>query len=140
MPLPLDLLANLLQHEANELVARAQSVEIPDHWKNAFKHQARGIELALSFVRAIQSGVRPGASGRSLGAHHFHDYGELLPIGSAECFASKAPEIRKDDGTQMKFYAVHDLESDEFSIAHLRGVTSVAAVCNNDSSLHGDSC
>ena len=135
----LDTLSILLQHEANELKARSRSPEIPAETQVYFGTQLRGVLLALSMVDAMRSGQSPGAGGRSRGAQHFHEYGELLPVGSAECFPAMAPEVRLEDGARMKFYAVHDLERDEAGVVHLRAVAPVVGVGNVDDAPHGRS-
>ena len=137
MSADLALLQNLLQHEANELEARGKSPELDANWQRIFSHQARGVLLALSMVEDLLSGHRPGAGCRSAGAHHFHKYGESLPVGSAECFPSVAPEVRFEDGTRRRFYAVHQFESDEVGTVHFRRISAPPMVGNNDRSLHG---
>ena len=137
MSVDLLLLKNLLQHEANELEARSCSPEIDYSLRRAFEQQKRGICSALSMVEALLSGHRPGTGGCSAGTQHFYMYGELLPVGRAECFPAVTPEVRFEDGSRRKFYAVHQFEGDAFGVVHFRRVSAVPMVGNNDSSLHG---
>lgn len=132
----LEILHNLLSHEANELEARSKSSDIPQCWQHSFEHQKRGVLIALAFVDALASGRRPCACGSSRGAHHFDIYGELLPVCSAECFPAMPPEVRLEDGARVKFYAVHQLEADEFGVVHLCSESPVSVVCDDDRSLH----
>ena len=121
----LDVLSTLLQHEANELEARSRSSEVSPEWQMYFYYQRRGVVHALSMLESMRSAKRPGAGGYSRGAHHLYIYGELLPVGSAECFPAMAPEVCFEDGTRVKFYAIHELESDEAGVVHLRAVAPV---------------
>ena len=136
----LDILANLLAHEANEREARSKSPELPADMRKAYEHQKRGVFQALDMVNALRAGKCPGMCGVSLGAVYLHIHGELLPVGSPECFPTVAPVVHLDDGSRMKFCAVHQLEADELGVVRLRGKPFAAVVGENDDSLHGSSC
>lgn len=122
----------LIHHEANELQARSRHAEVNDLFQHAFLHQARGLIHALEIFDALHSGKRPSAGLRSRGAYHFHEYGELLPLGSAECFPAMPPMVRLDNGAFVQFYAVHQLECDEAFVCHLNNVSPKAVVRNDD--------
>lgn len=91
MPSDLDILANLLAHEANEREARSRAPELTPVMQRAYEHQKRGVYQALDMVNALRAGKCPGVSGVSMGSVYFHIHGELLPVGSSECFAITAP-------------------------------------------------
>lgn len=139
MPSALDTICNLLANEANELSARAAHDSVSDVWKPAYRMQARGVQHALEIVQAIQSGVRPFGGIRSCGAHYFYIHGELLPVGSDECLPAMPVEGCLEDGSRVQFYAVQQLEADEFGVVDLRSKSPVPVV-GDDDSVHGDSC
>lgn len=134
-----DEFRNLLSHEVVELLARAKSSELDARAQQFFYAKAQGAAHALEMFDALASGQRPAGGICSIGANYFYVYGELLPVGQAECFAAKAPDVRLEDGAVVKFHAVHQLECDEAGVFHLRRKAAVPAVCNKDDSLHGDS-
>lgn len=130
---------NLLSHEVVELLARAKSSELDVRAQQFFYAKAQGVAHALEMFDALASGQRPAGGICSIGAHYFYVYGELLPVGKAECFAAKAPDVRLEEGAVVKFHAVHQLEGDEGGVFHLRREPAMPRVGDDDCSFHGDS-
>lgn len=131
-PSPIEAFRILVEHEASECNARAKSPALSKEWRIAFLHQARGLFHAMEMLDTLLHGQRPMAGIRSRGAYHFHAYGELLPVGGSECFPAVPPNVRLENGSWVKFYAVHELERDEAGVFHLRAVAPEAGVGDVD--------
>lgn len=130
----LQVLDALLAFEEQELEAREARYRAQDD-KAWLLHAAKRRQIAIirDWIAALSAGKTEFFGGVSRGADYLHIHGEFPSDGNLEIGAAVAGELAADLRAGRKFYAVSQLEANEFAVRVLGGVAAQMGVgyCNN---------